>query len=124
GALAVGSSLCALHRCGLSSSPCPALLLPPLHCCRTRRSSDLDQVMLWQLDILLNHQWIRFFPIENEIIRGVGYYVGLMDSLGPKDRKSTRLNSSHVSISYAVFCLKKTTKAWPRETAARRASRD
>src|SRR5699024_12110469 len=25
------------------------------------------------------------------------------------DRKSTRLNSSHVSISYAVFCLKKKT---------------
>src|SRR5207249_12004680 len=25
----------------------------------------------------------------------------------PLDRKSTRLNSSHVSISYAVFCLKK-----------------
>src|SRR6266704_4855508 len=24
----------------------------------------------------------------------------------PRDRKSTRLNSSHVSISYAVFCLK------------------
>src|SRR5437868_12103843 len=29
----------------------------------------------------------------------------------PLDRKSTRLNSSHVSISYAVFCLKKKTKA-------------
>src|SRR5690606_34933777 len=28
-------------------------------------------------------------------------------SLGAKDRKSTRLNSSHVKISYAVFCLKK-----------------
>src|ERR1041385_6941042 len=26
---------------------------------------------------------------------------------GPEDRKSTRLNSSHGSISYAVFCLKK-----------------
>src|SRR5690606_41699365 len=26
---------------------------------------------------------------------------------GPQDRKSTRLNSSHVKISYAVFCLKK-----------------
>src|SRR5690349_24679449 len=25
----------------------------------------------------------------------------------PRDRKSTRLNSSHVEISYAVFCLKK-----------------
>src|SRR5699024_11268657 len=29
---------------------------------------------------------------------------------GNADRKSTRLNSSHVSISYAVFCLKKKTK--------------
>src|SRR3712207_7810646 len=27
------------------------------------------------------------------------------------DRKSTRLNSSHANISYAVFCLKKTTAA-------------
>src|SRR5699024_11605535 len=27
--------------------------------------------------------------------------------IGKRDRKSTRLNSSHVSISYAVFCLKK-----------------
>src|SRR5215469_16443990 len=27
--------------------------------------------------------------------------------LGERDRKSTRLNSSHVEISYAVFCLKK-----------------
>src|SRR5256885_3579412 len=26
---------------------------------------------------------------------------------GPEDRKSTRLNSSHLVISYAVFCLKK-----------------
>src|SRR5438067_13695461 len=29
---------------------------------------------------------------------------------GDADRKSTRLNSSHVSISYAVFCLKKKKK--------------
>src|SRR5690606_39869929 len=29
---------------------------------------------------------------------------------GQVDRKSTRLNSSHVKISYAVFCLKKKTK--------------
>src|SRR3989442_2388629 len=28
-------------------------------------------------------------------------------AVDPKDRKSTRLNSSHVRISYAVFCLKK-----------------
>src|SRR5439155_17420566 len=30
---------------------------------------------------------------------------------GPPDRKSTRLNSSHVAISYAVFCLKKKSDA-------------
>src|SRR5947209_16922168 len=31
----------------------------------------------------------------------------LMAQLGEADRKSTRLNSSHANISYAVFCLKK-----------------
>src|SRR5437868_8043799 len=34
--------------------------------------------------------------------------AAISEQLG-KDRKSTRLNSSHVSISYAVFCLKKKT---------------
>src|SRR5699024_11663873 len=33
--------------------------------------------------------------------------VGWAGRRGWADRKSTRLNSSHVSISYAVFCLKK-----------------
>src|SRR5437762_8354135 len=39
--------------------------------------------------------------------------------LGSKiqDRKSTRLNSSHRSISYAVFCLKKKNAASPRQCA-------
>src|SRR5690349_24080333 len=32
-----------------------------------------------------------------------------------KDRKSTRLNSSHVEISYAVFCLKKKKKEHKRD---------
>src|SRR5690348_17993809 len=31
---------------------------------------------------------------------------------GGRDRKSTRLNSSHPSISYAVFCLKKKNKTY------------
>src|SRR3712207_8994807 len=33
-------------------------------------------------------------------------------SLGERDRKSTRLNSSHANISYAVFCLKKKTQPY------------
>src|SRR5207245_10053063 len=38
------------------------------------------------------------------------YVVGWIVSIQPPDRKSTRLNSSHGSISYAVFCLKKKKK--------------
>src|SRR5438874_5502217 len=34
----------------------------------------------------------------------------LVDWTAMRDRKSTRLNSSHVEISYAVFCLKKKKK--------------
>src|SRR5690606_40266134 len=36
--------------------------------------------------------------------------AGFGTGLEPGDRKSTRLNSSHVKISYAVFCLKKKKK--------------
>src|SRR3712207_7748022 len=32
------------------------------------------------------------------------------EAASPQDRKSTRLNSSHANISYAVFCLKKKKK--------------
>src|SRR3712207_7186294 len=32
------------------------------------------------------------------------------ERFGSRDRKSTRLNSSHANISYAVFCLKKKNK--------------
>src|SRR5699024_12085722 len=35
----------------------------------------------------------------------IGFFFALSIVIG-SDRKSTRLNSSHVSISYAVFCLK------------------
>src|SRR5690242_21420478 len=35
------------------------------------------------------------------------FYTGRINLVRNRDRKSTRLNSSHMSISYAVFCLKK-----------------
>src|SRR5437870_952324 len=40
-------------------------------------------------------------------LRNVPIDMALNYSIVPVDRKSTRLNSSHVAISYAVFCLKK-----------------
>src|SRR5699024_11952687 len=46
--------------------------------------------------------------VEIGVVVEVGAVVGLAhDGEGQQDRKSTRLNSSHVSSSYAVFCLKK-----------------
>src|SRR5206468_8333459 len=89
-----------------------------LHSFPTRRSSDLvekkrlgaewrhilDRKLKWRmsgeevLDQFEAQKGQRFFDAET-------------------DRKSTRLNSSHDQISYAVFCLKKTTAAL---TTARR----
>src|SRR4051812_49494108 len=40
----------------------------------------------------------------------IGSCIRLRASERRRDRKSTRLNSSHMSISYAVFCLKKKKK--------------
>src|SRR5256885_11841901 len=42
------------------------------------------------------------FAAEDPFVRGAD-----PDEDRPQDRKSTRLNSSHLVISYAVFCLKK-----------------
>src|SRR3712207_7199029 len=51
---------------------------------------------------------------QRELVRRhpASFLRGLFHSDGcrAKDRKSTRLNSSHANISYAVFCLKKKTK--------------
>src|SRR5207249_11839809 len=45
--------------------------------------------------------------VEPEVLRGRRFEAHHDDVPAGGDRKSTRLNSSHVSISYAVFCLKK-----------------
>src|SRR5438105_12362500 len=48
---------------------------------------------------------------EHRAAVGLGEHAGLVgDRAGERDRKSTRLNSSHEWISYAVFCLKKKKK--------------
>src|SRR3712207_3860299 len=42
-----------------------------------------------------------------ELLTGVMMHSAVKSELKKQDRKSTRLNSSHANISYAVFCLKK-----------------
>src|SRR3712207_7546275 len=60
-----------------------------------------------------SHQTVDFFLGKRQRIAHLQTCMGVilkvlnLISLGLKDRKSTRLNSSHANISYAVFCLKK-----------------
>src|SRR5256885_8506809 len=52
-----------------------------------------------------NYGWL----MVGQLLIGVG--------CSPADRKSTRLNSSHLVISYAVFCLKKKKKTQAQHTS-------
>src|SRR3989442_11721307 len=63
----------------------------------TRRSSDLSRL-----------RWHA--PVAASAVTGEGLEVLKQTLVEVVDRKSTRLNSSHVRISYAVFCLKKKTE--------------
>src|SRR5262245_64602914 len=51
---------------------------------------------------------------EHLLLRIPGVVGDLLRRAWRTDRKSTRLNSSHLGISYAVFCLKKKTSPPPR----------
>src|SRR3712207_8611997 len=46
-------------------------------------------------------------PADENAVRSALQDAGLSGAEAQRDRKSTRLNSSHANISYAVFCLKK-----------------
>src|SRR5207302_8783738 len=91
-----------------------------LHSFPTRRSSDLYFFACRSIQEALNTLLIAvtngegFIKITGEVGTGKTLLCRkFLSTLGPNwvsaDRKSTRLNSSHVKISYAVFCLKKKT---------------
>src|SRR5690348_18458512 len=77
-----------------------------LHSFPTRRSSDLIAAAQGarQLDAAVAD---ALEPADQEALR---IPQAAHFAVAPLDRKSTRLNSSHPSISYAVFCLKKKTR--------------
>src|SRR3712207_9523249 len=50
---------------------------------------------------------LRFEPVNEFSDESFQLVFAAVGAFGRRDRKSTRLNSSHANISYAVFCLKK-----------------
>src|SRR5438034_2555218 len=80
----------------------------------TRRSSDLITPFLWFDDQA--EEAVKFYTsiFQNSKVETITRYgeagpgpKGSVMTIAFEDRKSTRLNSSHTVISYAVFCLKK-----------------
>src|SRR5207253_7629565 len=83
-----------------------------LHSFPTRRSSDLEdllqQVLISSLAVAPDGSsvvYVRRTVEDGKYARRL-WRVSFSGG-APEDRKSTRLNSSHVAISYAVLCLKK-----------------
>src|SRR5206468_12932107 len=61
----------------------------------------------WSRNLRAQLMGLALNPTDPKRILASGPGVSLSTNGGGKDRKSTRLNSSHDQISYAVFCLKK-----------------
>src|SRR5205814_3138633 len=97
---------------------------PYLHSFPTRRSSDLQQragrVLPVEADehavqqrvggaVSAQHGGQRRLVVRylEPVLGGRTLHVPVRGVARREDRKSTRLNSSHLGISYAVFCLKK-----------------
>src|SRR5207245_10122775 len=98
-------------------------ITPDLHASPTRRSSDLTSRRI----LISDHLYNCVRSVESNLIEARLHLIEAIDFWEREsdfharavsitrdgnlevDRKSTRLNSSHGSISYAVFCLKKIT---------------
>src|SRR5688572_32104341 len=87
-----------------------------LHSFPTRRSSDLVVKLRPRQRIadadsdFVGHRLAHQPHRGQDVLEGLPGVAELKEEAGLEDRKSTRLNSSHSQISYAVFCLKKKTR--------------
>src|SRR5689334_20463969 len=86
---------------------------PERHAAAAQMFSDLgfvfEPLQLAELGLDIHLDWSRGIELISPIPGSTGEVaVSVTEFL--EDRKSTRLNSSHSSISYAVFCLKKKKK--------------
>src|SRR5437870_11061237 len=74
---------------------------PPVRTLRVHLKPHHKLWLNWDGAFLMGPRYLRFLEAVDR--------TGTIRAAG-RDRKSTRLNSSHVAISYAVFCLKKKNK--------------
>src|SRR3712207_8801941 len=70
-----------------------------------RSNADEEEAVfaLLSTEVMGGWDWVVLLAVATAAI------ASTQTTILPADRKSTRLNSSHANISYAVFCLKKKT---------------
>src|SRR5205085_12476574 len=75
----------------------------------TQNPLDIPESVLGQLGNRVQHALRAFTPKDQKAVKTAAETLRPNPKLNAEqvDRKSTRLNSSHSQISYAVFCLKK-----------------
>src|SRR3712207_6855163 len=88
--------------------PPRSTLFPYTTLCRSGRPKG---VMIRHSSVVVLLHWLREIVTDEErrsvlFSTSINFDVSVAEVFGT-DRKSTRLNSSHANISYAVFCLKK-----------------
>src|SRR5207249_11327266 len=105
------------YSCIIPSTPTPTLF-PYTTLFRSFPGQDLDvyvqkanNLQVWNEKISPTRRYAILRLNQSDEVVNVrvvtGETLAALDATGTlTDRKSTRLNSSHVSISYAVFCLK------------------
>src|SRR3712207_7256954 len=96
--------------------PPRSTLFPYTTLFRSARADTIDGNFILDTgapNLVLNMTYFRNYPLAapDGEKAGVTGAVASVYQTTIKDRKSTRLNSSHANISYAVFCLKKKNSA-------------
>src|SRR5262245_66321395 len=76
-------------------------------CCVVFFFNDPATTEIYTLSL---HDALPILPERRLLPRACTTAAGRIPAAADRDRKSTRLNSSHLGISYAVFCLKKKKK--------------
>src|SRR5690606_39286139 len=94
----------------LSTLSCPSFAGPADPFIQQAQSNKLAQDITWQrlmYEDAKQHSEVSYSGYFYHEQGAQNLELELASNIQALDRKSTRLNSSHVKISYAVFCLKK-----------------
>src|SRR5204863_7498747 len=104
------SYLCSLSHSSPTASRSVSFLFFFLMIRRPPRSTLFPYTTLFRSSALFPGLLLAYQLLEGSAIQLLAFHERKSQLVELLDRKSTRLNSSHVEISYAVFCLKKKKK--------------